>query len=301
MLEPRSNRPLLDEHDRHFARYDSRSHRKRRAILRETIADLTERYDEAHRLAARNVERWRAEREARGECLPQGVVNICQGDWGDVTQALTQRWGIVFPVLNMANAHVAGGAYLQGTGAQEENMFRRTDCHLALKEDEIKPYDPCDPAFVRYQPEITDLLNGTRGRVSLDMERPRVCVRGREDMQADDFGYRWLATEEVFPFYELKAAACDLRDGALFDPAECARRFTALLDTLKQHGQRVAVLGAHGCGAFANPAERVAEVYERKLSERRADFDLITFAIHDGCNGPDNYQPFAARFKAWRA
>ena len=299
MLTPRSQRPLLNEQNQHLARYNSWRHRRRRAILKETVEQLTERYDELHRRAAQNLERWRGEREARGEALPQGRVEVRQGDWGDVTQALTQRWGLCFPVLNMANAYVAGGAYLQGTAAQEENMFRRTDCHLALKEEELQPHNPLDPSYIRYRPELTELIKGIGGRVSLDLERPRVCVRGSERRQGDDFGYPWLPDQDIFPFYELKAAACDLRDGSPFDPVECARRFTALLDTLKERGQRVAVLGAHGCGAFENPAERVAEIYERALAERRADFDLITFAIYDGGYGPNNYLPFAERFSGW--
>ena len=50
------------------------------------------------------------------------------GDWGDVTLALTKRYGKCFAVLNMANAYSFGGGYAHGQVAQEENMFRRTDC-----------------------------------------------------------------------------------------------------------------------------------------------------------------------------
>jgi uncharacterized protein (TIGR02452 family) len=70
-----------------------------------------------------------------------------------------------------------------------------------------------------------------------------------------------------------------------------------LLDTLKEAGQRVAVLGAHGCGAFMNPSERVADCFAQALDARREDFDLIAFAIFHAGYGPSNYEPFAARFK----
>jgi hypothetical protein len=37
-------------------------------------------------------------------------VHVCEGDWGDVGQKFTQRFGKTFAVLNMANPYVAGGA-----------------------------------------------------------------------------------------------------------------------------------------------------------------------------------------------
>ena len=48
----------------------------------------------------------------------------------------------------------------------------------------------------RYYPAKTDLLNAVNGRVSLDAVTPRVCVRGPEDRQQDDFGYPWLPEDE---------------------------------------------------------------------------------------------------------
>lgn len=298
-MKPRTQRPLRSRPSAHPL------NRRRQEILKETIEALTateDSYQRYHELAGQNVARWLTERLSRGEGLPSGRVEVHEGDWGEVTQALTRRYGLTFPVLNMANAYVAGGAYLQGTSAQEENMFRRSDCHLALKEEDLEPYDPRD-GYMRYRPNITQLLEAqsarSPNRVSLDLERARVCVRGREEGDAVDLGYRWLADDELFPFYELKAAAVDLRDGDAFSPTECARRFHALLDTLEAAGQRVAVLGAHGCGAFMNPAAQVAEVFAGVLARRRGAFDLIAFAIFHAGYGPNNYRPFAERFRGW--
>ena len=55
-----------------------------------------------------------------------------KGDWGDVALKYTKLYGEIFAVLNMANARVAGGGYIEGKSAQEENMFRRTDCHFSI-------------------------------------------------------------------------------------------------------------------------------------------------------------------------
>jgi len=297
--QSRSDRPLLSEGQRGLMCYSSWRHERRRAVLRETIEALRSGYADYHARAAQNLARWAEERAARGEPLSSGQVEVVAGDWGEVTLALTKRWGLTFPVLNMANAYVAGGAYLQGTATQEENMFRRTDCHLSLKPEELMPYDPSDPCYVRYTPEVTARLQGRSGRVCLDLERPRVCVRSGERGERGDLGYEWLSGDELFPFYELKAAAMDLRRGEPFSPEECAQRFTALLDTLKAAGQRVAVLGAHGCGAFMNHTDQVVDHFAAVLEARRDDFDLITFAIFDATYGPDSLTPSRERFQGW--
>merc|ERR1719245_2903190 len=133
------------------------------------------------------------------------------------------------------------------------------------------------------------------------MEFPRVCIRGPEDRSRRDLGYSWLADDAVFPFFELRAAAVDLRGGGRFNEAETARRIGAQLDTMADHGVRHAVLSAFGCGAFRNPAERVAALYRRELRKRAASFDVVVFAIFQAGYGPDNFTPFVAAFESWPA
>ena len=259
---------------------------RRRAVLRETIAAFESQAlpDRYHRLAAANLARWRAERQAT-EAYCQ--VHVHAGDWGEVTRHMTARYGICFAVLNMANAYVPGGAYVEGASAQEENMFRRTDCHFRVDADEYN--DTAD----RYLSEMTRLLSAYDGVVYLDKDRPRVCIRGPEDRASANLGYRWLPDEQVFPFFELRAAAQDLRDGSAFDSDDARRRIAAQLDTLRNHGLRHAVLSAFGCGAFRNPADRVAAIYRDEIAARAEHFDVIAFAIFAPGYGPDNYTPFA--------
>jgi Uncharacterized protein conserved in bacteria (DUF2263) len=259
---------------------------RRRAVLRETIAAFQSQDppDLYHRLAATNLARWRAEQTA---AEPSCRVQVHAGDWGEVTRHMTARYGVCFAVLNMANAYVPGGAYVEGAMAQEENMFRRTDCHFSINADEY------DATADRYLPEMTRLLSSQDGLVYLDKDRPRVCIRGPEDRASADLGYRWLRDEHVFPFFELRAAAQDLRDGSPFEPRETRRRIAAQLDTLRKDGLRHAVLSAFGCGAFRNPANRVAEIYRDEIAARAEHFNVISFAIFAPGYGPDNYTPFA--------
>ncbi|MEM1309319.1 MAG: poly(ADP-ribose) glycohydrolase domain-containing protein [Cyanobacteria bacterium P01_H01_bin.153] len=235
-----------------------------------------------------NLQRWRG--EAQKTDLRKGVI-LLPGDWGDVTLKLTEEYGVCFAVLNMANAFVPGGAYVEGAVAQEENMYRRTDCHFYIGEDEYSADRD------RYYPAVTQLLSAKEGRVYLDVARPRVCIRGSEDRSRNDLGYRWLSDDQVFPFYELRASAQDLRDGSPFNAEEARRRIAAQLDTLREHGIRHTVLSAFGCGAFRNPPEEVARLYKEEIERRRDDFSVIAFAIFAPGYGPDNYGAFTKVFR----
>jgi hypothetical protein len=165
-------------------------------------------------------------------------------------------------------------------------MFRRTDCHFRVGEDQY------DVDVDRYRPAMTRRLSARGGRVYLDAEHARVCIRGPEDQSRADLGYAWLPHDQVFPFFELRAAAQDLRDGSTFDPDECRRRVAAQFDTLHERGIRHVVLGAFGCGAFGNPAQRVALVYQEEVAKRLPDFAVVAFAVFSAGYGPDNYLPF---------
>lgn len=282
-------RPLIDEAALVALGYGAGDLVRRRAVLRETLAALETEAQRDHyrQLAAANLERWRA---AAGRAGSRGEVRVIAGDWGEVTGALTREVGACFAALNMANAFVPGGGYVEGMVAQEENMFRRTDCHFRVDDDSLAAGGD------RYVPAMTRLLSAGDGAVYLDVDRPRVCMRGAEDRSRDDLGYRWLGDDEVFPFYELRAAAQDMRGGGRFNDAEARRRISCQLDTLIDGGVRHAVLSAFGCGAFRNPADVVARLYREEIDRRREHFALVAFAIFAPGYGPDNVAPFAEAF-----
>ena len=289
--------------------YASAACARRRAVLRETLQALTEVSPQAClEQAVANLQGWA---DARGASSAEGArhadedgtpsslrVRVLPADWGEVAQAMTIAHGTCCAVLNMAHPQVPGGAYVEGAAAQEENLMRRTDAHFHLLDEHI------DPASGRYRAEMTDLLTAGPGQVYLDAVYPRVCVRGPEDASQADLGYRWLSPQEIFPFFELRAAAQDLRDGAAFDAVQARRRIAAQLDTLRAHGIRHAVLGAFGCGAFGNPAEQVAAIYRDEIAARAASFSAIDFAIRDAGaagRGRDTFAAFARVLAGHRA
>uniref|UniRef100_A0A7S0PTM8 Microbial-type PARG catalytic domain-containing protein n=1 Tax=Coccolithus braarudii TaxID=221442 RepID=A0A7S0PTM8_9EUKA len=262
----------------------------RRTVLQETVQHIAVHRPMYRELARDNLHRWATRERSPSGCA--GLeVRVLPGDWGDVTLALTKEFGVTFAVLNMANAYCPGGGYVEGCPAQEENMFRRTDCHFSIKRDTLDTHE-------MYQDEMSEILNGERGQVYLDTANPRVCVRGSEDRSRDDLGYKWLNDDQVFAFYELRAAAQDLRGRRHFIKENARQRIAAQLDTLTKYGVRHAVLSAFGCGAFANPADAVAALYRDEIQCRLRDFDVIAFAIFAPGYGPDNFSPFAEVVRA---
>ncbi len=272
--ESTKGRKLLNESEELAKYYSHSAMVRRRKILRETLNVFTsiKPTDYIQKKALENLRRWKDERTIAD---PEQKVQVIQGDWGDVTLALTKKYGTIFAVLNMANAYVPGGGYVEGMSAQEENMYRRTDCHFYIDKYEY------DRSKNQYHLEMTALIKGKHGKVYLDTENPRICIRGSEDKTKENLGYRWLPEEDIFPFYELRAAAQYLREDKSFAIDEARRRIVAQLDTLREKGVMYAVLGAFGCGAFLNPPETIAKLYKEEIDKRIDDFSLIVFAILD--------------------
>ena len=258
----------------------------RRKVLKDTLRAfiLAEKSKRYHRLAEENLQQSKKlyQNFSKATC-----IFVHADDWGVVTQQLTQRFGQCFAVLNMANAFIPGGGYVEGAAAQEENMYRRSNCHFSITSADY------DAKRDQYYPRMTRLLQGHTGYVYLDTQHPRICIRGPEDPEKPDLGYEWLANHEVFPFYEMRASAQDLRDGRSFDIHEAHRRIAAQFNTLQRHQIRHVVFGAFGCGAFLNPANEVAAIYRQELEQRLEHFDCVAFAIRSSHPERDTFTPFA--------
>eukprot|EP00928_Gymnodinium_smaydae_P090179 TRINITY_DN7401_c0_g1_i1.p1 TRINITY_DN7401_c0_g1~~TRINITY_DN7401_c0_g1_i1.p1 ORF type:complete len:435 (+),score=54.20 TRINITY_DN7401_c0_g1_i1:180-1484(+) len=248
-------------------------------------------------VALQNRERWRRKRLVPSKL----TVVMHNGDWGDVTLKLTQQYGTVFAVLNAASAYCPGGGvgYMEGGHGQEEDMFRRTDCHFSIKRSDCDmlwlPDLHISSSVVKtemgdwsYKRQMQELLIASNGVVYLDTKTPRVCIRGPPAADGTHLGYEFLPSDKTFPFYELRAAPQDLREcvpvgstawRAHFDPEAARHRIRAQLETLRRRGIRHAVLGPFGCGEHRQPAFQVAELYKEALREFCAHFDVVAFAV----------------------
>lgn len=177
-------------------------------------------------------------------------------------------------VLNFANRHTPGGGVLGGAGAQEENIFRRSDLFLSL-----------------YQfHEHGGIFGVPRRRESYPMDRhsggiysPDVTVfRGLETE-----GYPLLP--EPYRLGLITVAAINRPE--LKTPQEIADH---LVESVREkmrtifrigllHGHDALVLGAWGCGAFKNPPRHIAKLFHEVMleAEFRNRFKKIVFAVLD--------------------
>ena len=201
-------------------------------------------------------------------------------------------------VLNMASRRMPGGGVLTGAGAQEENLFRRTNLFQSLypfKEELAREY-LVEPREEQYPIE----------RFEGGIYSPTIVVfRGPENE-----GYPLLANP--FPVSIATVPAInrpDLTpDGHLTKEMETSyeRKMATIFRLAFAGGNDALVLGAWGCGAFRNPPADIARLFNKTLDsyEFKNKFAVVVFAILDDHNAhlahnPEgNYAPFAREFGA---
>ena len=192
-------------------------------------------------------------------------------------------------VLNMANQVIPGGGWLKGSGAQEENIFRRTAYWASLQEDS-RDISSTLPALRRFDFSYPMSDEGT-------IYSPDVLVfRGTEQC-----GYPYLETPQRMSFIACAAyrkPPCGPSPGFRYlnnDHEEgMFRKICGILATALHHGHDSIVLSAFGCGAFCNPPNIVAELFERALrSEHFVNrFRIVVFAIFNDHNSAGPVNPF---------
>ncbi len=204
------------------------------------------------------------------------------------TSRMLQLAGYRPAVLNMANQHNPGGGVAGGSGAQEENIFRRSSAYCSLfrfiayaHEFGLEP----DPSFSYpipresggiYSPGLVVFRSSeSTGYYLLDephkIDMITVPAISHPDTVTRD-GRLWIADHLVEPTKEKMRAI--LRIGMFYNH-----------DAL--------VLSAFGCGAFANPPEHMAQLFKEVLKEEefKTAFRMIVFAIIDDHNARREHNP----------
>jgi uncharacterized protein (TIGR02452 family) len=165
-------------------------------------------------------------------------------------------------VLNFASPTVPGGGFLNGERAQEE-YHCRSSALFACQEG--------GPMYAYHLQQANAL------RSDAMIYSPDVPV-----FRADD--HRML--EEPFKVAFISAAACDARDVAPLDrpkiPGAMGARIVKVLAAAQANGHDALVLGAWGCGNFANDPALIAELFRQALEGPfKGAFRRVTFAIID--------------------
>lgn len=192
-------------------------------------------------------------------------------------------------VLNMANRETPGGGVLGGAGAQEENIFRRSNLYESLYQFSGMIGRSFD---IPTHPTDGYPLNRESGGVY----SPNVTIfRGSEPN-----GYCLLQQPYQLSFVtvpaiyspKLKRENGRLRLHESFvEPTKEKIRTILRIALLNEHDS--VILSAFGCGAFRNPPNHMAELFREVFEEVEFADKLkwIVFAIIDDHNAWKQHNP----------
>jgi uncharacterized protein (TIGR02452 family) len=228
-------------------------------------------------------------------------VSVIEADCLE-TAALMIQAGYEPCVLNMASRQNPGGGVLHGAGAQEENLFRRSNLFISLYS--FAPYAQ-DYGIARSDKSYP-LNRDTGGIYSGGI----TVFRGSEHS-----GYCFL--KHPFSVSIVSVPAINRPDmervegeyqiaSPLVEPTR--GKIRALLRIAGKYRHDCLVLSAFGCGAFRNPPNHVAALFQEVFRETEfmRQFKLIVFAILDDHNSwqehnpKGNVLPFLETFGGWR-
>ena len=169
-------------------------------------------------------------------------------------------------MLNMASARNPGGPNKCITGAQEEDISRRSNLHLYL-DRKFYPIDGCE---VLISKNVEIYSKGLRGRYEEYPEAKHIDIVSCAGVRNHLPGIRLEPSSEYLLRGKLET---------LFQAALSA-------------GYKDLVLSAIGCGAFRCPPEHVSLIFKDLIKKYDGCFENIIFAIYDDNFPKSNYAIF---------
>lgn len=196
-------------------------------------------------------------------------------------------------VLNMASDKTPGGGYRGGSGAQEENLHRRTNLYMCLEDPDKINKDrkwkwPLEKVCGIYTPDVT-------------------VFRASEDK-----GYKFLEVPEEISILTVAAVRrpktkLDYQSKEVYiekEDAELSKnKMRIMFNIALENGHTCLILSAFGCGAFRNPPKHIAQLFKQVMNEFKGCFEYVVFAIIEDHNSgkkhniDGNLYPFAKVFE----
>lgn len=196
-------------------------------------------------------------------------------------------------VLNFASATNPGGGVVNGSSAQEECICRCTTLFPCLNTDAM-----WDAFYKPHRKAANPLYNNDC------IYTPDVCV-----FKSDTNFPEILPKDEWWNVNILTCAAPNLRErpsnamnphagdkATKITPTELekllTKRIRRIFEIAVANGNEVLILGAFGCGAFRNPPEIVANVFNTVMQDYLCYFDTIEYAVYHTEREVANYEAF---------
>jgi uncharacterized protein (TIGR02452 family) len=190
-------------------------------------------------------------------------------------------------VLNMASRQNPGGGVAGGAGAQEENIFRRSNLFKSLYQ------------FADYASEYGIKKSGHS--YPLDRNSGGIYSGGITVFRAsENNGYALLKNPYRVSFVSVPAInrpELEKRSsryyiaGPLVEPTK--EKIRTILRIGGKYGHDALVLSAFGCGAFANPPHHIALLFREVFNEAefKSRFKALVFSIIDDHNSHKEHNP----------
>ncbi len=196
-------------------------------------------------------------------------------------------------VLNFASATNPGGGVVNGSSAQEECICRCTTLYPCLNTDTM-----WNAFYKPHRKAANPLYNNDC------IYTPDVCV-----FKSDTNFPKVMPKGEWWNVNILTCAAPNLRERpsnemnphagdkeVKITPAELekllTKRIRRIFEITVANGNKVLILGAFGCGAFRNPPEIVAKVFNTVMQDYITCFDAIEYAVYHSEREIENYEVF---------
>ena len=200
---------------------------------------------------------------------------------------LLRKMGKKPVVLNMANAKTPGGGVLGGAGAQEENLFRRSNMHLSLYQyaDFAQKYDIPQNADFQYP------LLASGGIYSAGITVFRSSEATGYYLLDEPYTLDFIAVAAIYNPPLVKVENKLYLDKTCVEDAKIRLRTILKIAIAQNH--TTLVLSAIGCGAFANPPAHIAALFQGIFEEIEFKnvFEMVVFAIFNDHNSHQKHNP----------
>ncbi len=210
---------------------------------------------------------------------------VINGDCLEVTELLVKS-GLNPAVLNMASSKNPGGGVMRGSGAQEENLFRRTNLFLSLYQ-----FAPYANQYGIKKDEKQYPIPQYGGIYSQNITVFRSSEFAGYEFLKNPFKISVITVAALNrPKLEEKRVGLRLSEHQI--PVE-KEKIRLILRIGSRFGHHSLVLSAFGCGAFKTPPEHMAELFKEVFEEKefKGVFKLIVFAIIDDYNSRKSHNP----------
>ncbi len=216
------------------------------------------------------------------------------------TRSLVEQ-GLNPALLNMASLYHPGGGVLMGSGAQEEELCRRSTLAVSLYQFSLpggQYGDLAQMAGVQRRAERYPMDNSCGGIYSPGITFFR-STRD-EGYALADAPFRAAVISVASLNFNPRHGHSTLVDGMISadDRAVILEKIRTILRIGALKGHDSLVLGALGCGAFCTPPAQMAGLFHQVFDEPEFEgrFSRIVFAILD-TPGSNNFKPFQKEFR----